>query len=146
MARVEERSTRIMWSSMVDQESGRRNFFSVLRRVSEFPLIQSKRTLTIPSLAVTLYFVIPRAPSFEFYHDQPFTVNNDTISFNRMPTNFSFSGNLNLWGTLSSDIDLSFNLTSTLSRRRVLFLCPSPFHPPRSFFVRRDNKQEDSHR
>ncbi|KAL0249839.1 hypothetical protein I308_103141 [Cryptococcus tetragattii IND107] len=54
------------------------------------------------ALAVTLYFVIPRAPNFEFYHDQPFTVNNDTISFNRTPTNFSFSGNLNLWGDASS--------------------------------------------
>lgn len=143
---MEERSTRIVWSSMVDQESGRRSFFPVLRRVSELPLIRSKRTLTIPSLAVTLYFVIPRAPSFEFYHDQPFTVNNGTISFNRTPTNFSFSGNLNLWGTLSSDMDLSFNLTGILSRRRILVLFPSPFHPPRSFFVRRDNKQENSHR
>lgn len=131
MVRVEERSTRIMWSSMVDQESGRRSFFPVLRRVSELlPLIQSKRTLTIPSLAVTLYFVIPRAPNFEFYHDQPFTVNNDTISFNRTPTNFSFSGNLNLWGALSSDMDLPFNLTSIFSRRRILVLFPSPFRPP----------------
>lgn len=143
---MEERSTRIVWSSMVDEESSRRSFFLVLCRVSELPLIQSKRTLTIPSLAVTLYFVIPRGPSFEFYHDQPFTVNNDTISFNRTPTNFSFSGNLNLWGTLSSDMDLSFNLTSIFSRRRILVLFPSPFHPPRSFFVRRNNKQEDCHR
>lgn len=55
-------------------------------------------TLTTLSLGVTLYFVIPRAPNFEFYDEQPFTVDNNTISFSRTPTNFSFSGNLNLWG------------------------------------------------
>jgi hypothetical protein len=51
-------------------------------------------------LAVTLYFVIPRNPSFEFYPDRPFDVDNSTISFSRTPTNFSFTGNLNLYGTL----------------------------------------------
>ncbi|OXC69131.1 hypothetical protein AYX13_02421 [Cryptococcus neoformans] len=54
------------------------------------------------ALGVTLYFVIPRAPNFEFYDEQPFTVDNNTISFSRTPTNFSFSGNLNLWADASS--------------------------------------------
>ncbi|OCF40816.1 hypothetical protein I317_05351 [Kwoniella heveanensis CBS 569] len=56
----------------------------------------------LAALGVTLYFVIPRAPSFEFYNDSPFVVNEDTVNFNRVPTNFSFAGNLNLFGDASS--------------------------------------------
>ncbi|WVQ81916.1 hypothetical protein IAT38_004043 [Cryptococcus sp. DSM 104549] len=56
----------------------------------------------VVGLALTLYFLLPRVPRFEFYGDQPFTVNNETISFNRSPTNFSFSGNLNLYSDASS--------------------------------------------
>jgi hypothetical protein len=47
---------------------------------------------------VTLYFVIPRAPGFSFYVPSPFTVDNSTIAFSRSPTNYSFSGQLNLLG------------------------------------------------
>ena len=50
------------------------------------------------SLGITLFFLIPRAPSFEFYEQSPFSVDNSTIDFNRVPTNFSFTGNLNLYG------------------------------------------------
>ncbi|WVN90224.1 uncharacterized protein L203_105460 [Cryptococcus depauperatus CBS 7841] len=56
----------------------------------------------LAALGVTLYFVIPRVPSFTFYKDQPWTVNNDTIAFSRTPTNFSFAGNLNIYGDASS--------------------------------------------
>jgi hypothetical protein len=42
--------------------------------------------------------LIPRPPSFKFYTEAPFTVDNSTIQFSRTPTNFSFAGNLNLWG------------------------------------------------
>ena len=49
-------------------------------------------------LGITLFFVIPRAPAFTFYVPQPFLVNNNTIAFSRTPTNFSFTGNLNLFG------------------------------------------------
>ncbi|WWC63214.1 uncharacterized protein I303_105814 [Kwoniella dejecticola CBS 10117] len=52
----------------------------------------------LAALGVTLYFVIPRVPNFEFYTDSPFSVDNSTVNFNRVPTNFSFSGNLNLYG------------------------------------------------
>jgi hypothetical protein len=52
-------------------------------------------------LGVLLYFVIPRNPSFQFYPERPFDVDNSTISFSRTPTNFSFNGNLNLYGTSS---------------------------------------------
>ncbi|WWC90773.1 uncharacterized protein L201_005710 [Kwoniella dendrophila CBS 6074] len=52
----------------------------------------------LAALGVTLYFVIPRVPNFEFYAESPFTVDNSTINFNRVPTNFSFTGNLNLYG------------------------------------------------
>lgn len=58
--------------------------------------------LTPRSLAVTLYFVIPRAPSFQFYTDQPFVVNNSTISFSRTPTNFSYTGELQLLADASN--------------------------------------------
>lgn len=44
--------------------------------------------------------MIPRAPSFTFYETAPFTVDNSTVSFSRSPTNFSFAGNLNLYGEL----------------------------------------------
>jgi hypothetical protein len=50
-------------------------------------------------LGVLLYFVIPRNPSFQFYPERPFDVDNSTISFSRTPTDFSFTGNLNLYGT-----------------------------------------------
>ncbi|WVR07461.1 hypothetical protein IAU60_004502 [Kwoniella sp. DSM 27419] len=56
----------------------------------------------LAALGVTLYFVIPRAPSFMFYADSPFVVDNSTVSFNRVPTNFSFSANLNLFGDASA--------------------------------------------
>ncbi|WVQ99938.1 hypothetical protein IAU59_007081 [Kwoniella sp. CBS 9459] len=56
----------------------------------------------LAALGVTLYFVIPRAPNFEFYKDSPFVVNDETVNFNRVPTNFSFAGNLNLFGDASS--------------------------------------------
>ncbi len=49
-------------------------------------------------LIVTLYFAIPRTPAFSFYQPTPFTVDNSTISFSRTPTNFSFTGTLNLLG------------------------------------------------
>ncbi|WRT68339.1 uncharacterized protein IL334_005315 [Kwoniella shivajii] len=52
----------------------------------------------LAALGVTLFFVIPRVPNFQFYADEPFTVDNSTVSFNRVPTNFSFTGNLNLYG------------------------------------------------
>jgi hypothetical protein len=45
---------------------------------------------------VTLYFTIPRPAAFSFYEPAPFTVDNSTIAFS--PTNFSFSGNLQLLG------------------------------------------------
>lgn len=45
-----------------------------------------------------LFFLIPRAPSFSFYQPSPFNVDNSTIAFSRTPTNFSFTGNLNLLG------------------------------------------------
>ncbi|EIW67321.1 hypothetical protein TREMEDRAFT_33878 [Tremella mesenterica DSM 1558] len=67
-------------------------------------------------LAVTLFFVLPRAPSFTFYAPSPFTVDNSTIAFSRTPTNFSFAGNLNLFadGTNSYvPVHLS-NLEATL--------------------------------
>jgi len=54
------------------------------------------------ALAVTLFFTIPRAPSFAFYANEPFTVNNSTVEFSRTPTNFSFSGNLNLLADASN--------------------------------------------
>jgi hypothetical protein len=60
-------------------------------------------------LGITLYFVIPRAPAFTFYISEPFTVDNTTVSFSRTPTNFSFTGNLNLLGE-SIDIKLAFVL------------------------------------
>ncbi|KAK8854871.1 hypothetical protein IAR55_003610 [Kwoniella newhampshirensis] len=56
----------------------------------------------VVALGVTLYFVIPRVPNFSFYEDQPFSVDNTTIAFSRSPTNFSFSGNLNLYADASS--------------------------------------------
>ncbi|TYJ56118.1 hypothetical protein B9479_003228 [Cryptococcus floricola] len=56
----------------------------------------------LAALGVALYFLIPRAPTFKFYGDDPFSVRNETINFNRSPTNYSFSGNLNLWGDASS--------------------------------------------
>ena len=55
-------------------------------------------------LAVTLFFLIPRAPSFSFYEPKPFVVDNSTIAFSRTPTNFSFTGDLNLLGK-SLDFD-----------------------------------------
>lgn len=55
------------------------------------------------SLAVTLYFVIPRAVTFEFYKDRPIEVNdNSTIVFNRTPTNFSFDADLLLMADASN--------------------------------------------
>ncbi|WWD18980.1 hypothetical protein CI109_103437 [Kwoniella shandongensis] len=56
----------------------------------------------VVALGIALFFLIPRVPSFEFYGEQPFSVDNSTISFNRTPTNFSFSGNLNLYADASS--------------------------------------------
>ncbi|WVQ74862.1 hypothetical protein IAR50_004469 [Cryptococcus sp. DSM 104548] len=55
----------------------------------------------LAALGVTLYVLIPRAPTFKFY-EVPLSVKNETVNFNRSPTNFSFSGNLNLWGDASS--------------------------------------------
>ncbi|WWC93719.1 hypothetical protein V866_000555 [Kwoniella sp. B9012] len=52
----------------------------------------------LAALGITLFFVIPRVPNFEFYKESPFTVDNSTVSFNRVPTNFSFAGTLNLYG------------------------------------------------
>ena len=49
-------------------------------------------------LAIMLYFLLPRAPGFKFYESSPFTVDNSTLSFSRTPTNFSFTGDLNLLG------------------------------------------------
>ncbi|GFZ49453.1 hypothetical protein JCM24511_07573 [Saitozyma sp. JCM 24511] len=54
------------------------------------------------ALAVTLYFTIPRPAAFSFYEPAPFTVDNSTIAFSRSPTNFSFSGNLQLLADTSS--------------------------------------------
>ncbi|KAK4688985.1 hypothetical protein P7C73_g1123, partial [Tremellales sp. Uapishka_1] len=49
-----------------------------------------------PDLALVLFFVLPRAPSFSFYDQTPFTVDNSTVSFSRTPANYSFTGNMNL--------------------------------------------------
>ena len=51
-------------------------------------------------LGVVLFFVIPRNPSFSFYEVTPFGVGNSTVSFSRIPTNFTFTGELNLYGQL----------------------------------------------
>ncbi|KAL7423410.1 hypothetical protein Q5752_000990 [Cryptotrichosporon argae] len=56
----------------------------------------------VAALIVTLYFVIPRAVTFSFYTDSPFSVDNSTVVFNRSPTNFSFTGDLNLLADTSS--------------------------------------------
>ena len=52
------------------------------------------------NLAVVLYFTIPRAPSFTFNSQSPFAVDNDTVAFSRSPTNFSFTGSVNVFGEL----------------------------------------------
>jgi hypothetical protein len=73
----------------------------VLRGVRMVLPKKGRRTdSNIRRLAIVLYFLIPRAPSFTFYTAQPFVVDNTTIAFSRTPTNFSFVGNLNLLGKL----------------------------------------------
>lgn len=49
----------------------------------------------IAGLAVTLYFVIPRAVVFQFYADEPF-MNTTKPYFARTPANFTFDANLQL--------------------------------------------------
>lgn len=56
----------------------------------------------LAALIVTLYFVIPRAVKFEFYQPDPLSINNDTLVFNRVPTNFSFNADLHLMADASS--------------------------------------------
>lgn len=53
-------------------------------------------------LAVTLYFVIPRAVTFTWYQADPFYVDNTTAVILRTPTNFSFTGELHLMADSSS--------------------------------------------
>jgi hypothetical protein len=50
------------------------------------------------STALALFFTIPRPPAFAFYPQQPIAVDNSTIQFSRVPANFSFIGNLNVFG------------------------------------------------
>jgi hypothetical protein len=96
MEDLEQGTIWFMWCEMVDQEVI--GLWNIL-----FPrcvrLYDNHRTLLIDRLGVLLYFVIPRNPSFQFYPERPFDVDNSTISFSRTPTNFSFTGNLNLYGT-----------------------------------------------
>jgi hypothetical protein len=53
----------------------------------------------MPSLGITLYFVIPRAPTFNFPTNDIFSVDNSTIHFSRTPTNFTFQASFNMLGT-----------------------------------------------
>lgn len=53
---------------------------------------------TDTSLAVTLYFVIPRTVAFSWFQDDLMDVQMDTLVVNRVPTNFSFDANLHLLG------------------------------------------------
>ncbi len=53
-----------------------------------------------PSLALTLIFVIPRAPSFNFPSNDVFGVDNSTIVFSRTPTNFTFQADFHVLGGL----------------------------------------------
>jgi hypothetical protein len=87
-----------MRCEMVDQEVV--GFWDILFPCCVRPH-HNQIVLLIDRLGVLLYFVIPRNPSFEFYPERPFDVDNSTISFSRTPTNFSFTGNLNLYGTSS---------------------------------------------
>lgn len=56
----------------------------------------------LAALIVTLYFTIPRAVKFEFFQAQPLSIKNDTLVFNRVPTNFSFDADLQLMADASS--------------------------------------------
>ena len=47
---------------------------------------------------MTLYFVIPRAPSFDFPSDTVFLADNSTVGFSRTPANFSFTGDIRMIG------------------------------------------------
>lgn len=65
---------------------------------NDLPVNCSTAQLTY-SLAVCLYFVIPREVTFKFYEPQPFMAENSTIYFSRQnPTNFTFEANLQLMG------------------------------------------------
>ncbi|ORY35457.1 hypothetical protein BCR39DRAFT_461648, partial [Naematelia encephala] len=99
------------WKEWTRDQRGTCGIRWLTRRTLVFALF-----LFAAALAVTLYFTIPRAPHFTFYEPNPFTVNNSTIEFSRTPTNFSFTGDLNLLAdSTSSYLPVHFsNIQATL--------------------------------
>lgn len=71
------------------------------------------------STGLILFFTIPRPPAYAFYVQQPFTVNNSTVSFARTPANFTFTGNLNVLGKPPCEPCWHFS-------RHVKLIPPSP--------------------
>lgn len=95
---VSSRSTWTVRYDMAHTAFHRHLPLHLLRGVSRVEVEEHRVCELMQSLGITLYFVIPRVPSFTFYTPTPFTVDNSTIEFSRSPTNFSFNGNLNLYG------------------------------------------------
>lgn len=59
-------------------------------------LICPPHTLSSPSLAAVLYFVIPRVPAFELALDNPFTSDDKEPTFTRIPAMFGWHAQLNV--------------------------------------------------
>lgn len=121
MARMAARSAWPLRYQVVDEEGLGHLPLRPCHRVSRLrpKNLEQAARLTIVSTALILYFTIPRPPSFSFYEPQPFTVDNSTVLFSRVPTNFSFTGNLNLLG--------QYDGLSAGYGRRELTLCSGYF-------------------